>query len=37
MHDRLAALEKLAAGQTLTRTTVLSDINVTKGQRTSLI
>ncbi|CAH3107930.1 unnamed protein product [Pocillopora meandrina] len=32
IHDRLAALEKLAAGQTLTRTTVLSDINVTKGQ-----
>lgn len=36
IHDRLAALEKLAAGQTLTRTTVLSDINVTKeSPRTS--
>ncbi|XP_058973262.2 kinesin-like protein KIF22-B [Pocillopora verrucosa] len=34
--DHLAALEKLAAGQTLTRTTVLSDINVTKeSPRTS--
>lgn len=36
IHDHLAALEKLAAGQTLTRTTVLSDINVTKeSPRTS--
>lgn len=36
IHDHLAALEKLAAGQTLTRMTVLSDINVTKeSPRTS--